>query len=345
MQITTTAIKHKRFSTYGWNLTDNLGHYRNTLSLGEIGILLGHKYEDGSVQEVSEKDSGLILNCILELRIGTEPDLNGKASQQYFFDAMPVDLGSYGVRTLPTLPSFGKENCLYIRTSDNTAHFWNGNQMVPLAGGSGSDIQIDLSNYVTQAQLNDYKTEVAREITLIKTDLTEIRNISAKNALDITSLNQKIAGLEGTTYFLGAGPDASKPAFVEKNGAIWVATDSNKEYIWVNNSWVELGDVTEEAKQLTNLKNSVEDLTSQMLSKASNTQVAQDIADAKTQVLSEVSKTTLELQNKIENNTAKFNSYYSKEETENLISDSLNNIEIDEINGNKEFPLIEDEDK
>lgn len=344
MQITTTAIKHKRFSTYGWNFTEN-GIYKNTLSQGEIGILLGHRYEDGSVQEVSEKDSGLILNCILELRIGTEPDLNGKASQQYFFDAMPIDIGSYGVRTLPTLPNFGRENCLYIRTSDNTAHFWNGNQMVPLAGGSGSDIQTDLSNYVTQAQLNDYKAEVAKEIGEIKTNLAAVNKISAKNALDITSLSQKIAGLEGTTYFLGAGPDASKPAFVEKNGAIWVATDTSKEYIWVNNSWVELGDVTEEAKQLTNLKDIVEDLTSQMSSKANSDQVAQDIADAKTQVLSGVSEITSELQDKIEKNTAKFDSYYSKEETENLISDSLNNIEIDEINGNKEFPLIEDEDK
>ena len=54
MQITTTTIKHKRYTTAGWNLIDpSTGTYKNTLSQGEIGVLLGDD-----------------LNTIIEVRIG-----------------------------------------------------------------------------------------------------------------------------------------------------------------------------------------------------------------------------------------------------------------------------------
>ena len=365
MQITTTAIKHKRFSTYGWNLTDNLGHYKNTLSLGEIGVLLGHKNSEGIIEEVLEKDSGLILNCIIELRIGTDPDLNGKSSQQYFFDAMPIDLGSYGVRTVATLPNFGKENCLYIRTSDNTAHFWNGEHMVQVAGGSGSDIQVDLSNYITKTDLeNSYynKTQVDEKLKTVQGNISTLTGRVSTAESNILILDNKIKGLEGTTYFVGAGADKSKPAFPGKNGGIWVSTDTGKEYIWVDSQWIELGDTTVEAQRLTSLETSVGQLETDILNKVGLDKLTEEIGKAKQetkeyvnteqsklskQISADITKTKLDLQNKIAKNTAKFDSYYSKEETETLISDSLNNIniEIDEIDGNKEFPSNEDEDK
>lgn len=106
MQLTATTLKHKRFSTYGWNIK-NGDSYTNILNQGELGILLGHRDADGNEESITEDIRNLPddapkkdLNCILEVRIGTE-------NQQYFFDAFqlysknsgagngPVDLSNY----------------------------------------------------------------------------------------------------------------------------------------------------------------------------------------------------------------------------------------------------------
>lgn len=70
MQITNTSIKHKRYSTYGWNVKDDQGNYKNTLAQGEIGLLLGSKNGSGGIDIIDSVNSGRILNAILEVRVG-----------------------------------------------------------------------------------------------------------------------------------------------------------------------------------------------------------------------------------------------------------------------------------
>lgn len=66
MQITTTTIKHKRYSERGWKDLNPDGTLKNTLSQGEIGILLGDD-----------------LNTIIEVRIGIKDNSN-------FYDGMII---------------------------------------------------------------------------------------------------------------------------------------------------------------------------------------------------------------------------------------------------------------
>ena len=66
MQITNTSIRHKRYSTYGWNVKNLKNEYINTLNQGEIGVLLG----DDKHNPVDYENDGSILKSILEIRIG-----------------------------------------------------------------------------------------------------------------------------------------------------------------------------------------------------------------------------------------------------------------------------------
>ena len=145
---TTTSIKHKRYSTYGWSLKNEYGKYVNTLAQGEIGLLLGYKdIALDKIIEITEENFslGLPLNEIIEIRIGTQDN-------QHFFDAVKVIDIDFGIKYITSLPSFGRINCLYIVTTSNIAYIWNDtlNQFTPLLGGSGSDIDADLSNYFTK---------------------------------------------------------------------------------------------------------------------------------------------------------------------------------------------------
>ena len=93
MNISTTSIKHKRYSQYGWNVKDN-GLYRNTLAQGEIGILLCN--QDPVTKHITQvtKDNfndGIVLNHIFEVRLGTRDN-------QYFFDAMLLGADDFGVK-------------------------------------------------------------------------------------------------------------------------------------------------------------------------------------------------------------------------------------------------------
>ena len=161
MQLTTTAIKHKRYSTYGWNFTEN-GIYKNTLAQGEIGILLGHKQSkvvNGEeiivVEPIEIANSGKTLDGIIEVRIGTEDN-------QYFFNALILSKNGdidYSIRQVSSLPSFGNPNCLYILTTTNIAYRWDDEtlRMVPLQG-TGNNQDVNLSNYYTKDEIDDLIT-------------------------------------------------------------------------------------------------------------------------------------------------------------------------------------------
>lgn len=56
----------------------------------------------------------------------------------------------------------------------------------------------------------------------------------------ITALQETVGGLGNALHFVGAGEDASKPA-EGKDGDVYIATDTNKEYVWSGEGWKEFG--------------------------------------------------------------------------------------------------------
>lgn len=169
MQITTTAIKNKRYSTYGWNVKENNGVYKNTLSQGEIGVLLGHKYtdDDGHVKfktVVTEEDRNLNLdlNTVLEVRIGNQDN-------QYFFDAALLgreDGTDQSVKQVDSLPSFGNIHTIYIVKSTNISYRWDEDlmRMVPLSGSGGN---LDPFNYYNKQETESLIEEKMQSIKAI----------------------------------------------------------------------------------------------------------------------------------------------------------------------------------
>lgn len=172
MQLSTTVIKHKRYSTYGWNLQSD-GIYKNTLAQGEIGVLLGHQYYDDKLGQlvsipIEHANSGKELNCILEVRIGTQ-------DKQQFFKAMllnskdNVDLSIKQYLTQQKFPSFGNSSSLYIETSTNTIFRWDDQTTSYVAlGSSGSGNNGNLSNYYTKAEINALMDSLLEEILSIE---------------------------------------------------------------------------------------------------------------------------------------------------------------------------------
>lgn len=174
MQLTTTTLKHKRYSTYGWQVRNEDGSYKNLLNQGEFGILLGHEYIDDNGKLISESitqaNSGKELNCILEVRMGTRDN-------QYFFDAMIInskDNIDYSVRTYDTpnkLPSFGNSSSIYIVKSNNTIYRWDDatTKMIPLiSGDSSGGCHCDLSNYYTKDQIDSLLDNWVNEVLNIE---------------------------------------------------------------------------------------------------------------------------------------------------------------------------------
>lgn len=56
----------------------------------------------------------------------------------------------------------------------------------------------------------------------------------------ITALQETVGSLGNALHFKGAGPDASKPAS-GKDGDVYIATDTGKEYVWANGGWQDFG--------------------------------------------------------------------------------------------------------
>ena len=99
MDIKNVVLKQKRYSTYGWNDKDVSGNYINTLSQGEIGILLG-----SNGQEVISLRQDVVLDSILEVRIGSEDN-------QYFFNATVLstnkpEVADYCIKTFKHIQNY-----------------------------------------------------------------------------------------------------------------------------------------------------------------------------------------------------------------------------------------------
>ena len=56
----------------------------------------------------------------------------------------------------------------------------------------------------------------------------------------ISTLSGRVDGLGNALHFVGAGEDASKPS-EGKDGDVYVATDTGKEYVWSGDGWQEFG--------------------------------------------------------------------------------------------------------
>lgn len=107
MNITNTTIKHKRFSEYGWTTRAADGSLINTLSQGEIGVLLADNLADVLQVRIGIKDKssffeGLLLGSI------TIPEV---AIKQYWETSQR--------------PIIGNEHTLYINKKTNAAYRWD----------------------------------------------------------------------------------------------------------------------------------------------------------------------------------------------------------------------------
>lgn len=118
MQLRSTTIKHKRFSVAGWNDLNSDGTLKNTLSQGEIGVLLGSDLNSVLEIRMGIRDKSAFNEGVL---LGTKEisDSQELAIQQF---ATPV-----------SRPSVGSENVLYIVKSNNTAYRWDDANMVYVA--------------------------------------------------------------------------------------------------------------------------------------------------------------------------------------------------------------------
>lgn len=100
-----------------------------------------------------------------------------------------------------------------------------------------------------------------------------------------TTLEEKVTALEGTTHFAGAGLLSARPETANDDGDIYVATDNGKEYIWVTDKWVELGDVTAEQERLSKVEADISTINTNLGKKADATQVTTDIGTAKQEAI------------------------------------------------------------
>lgn len=74
----------------------------------------------------------------------------------------------------------------------------------------------------------------------------------------ITSIENQIRSLSSATTLEGAGAIADRPLTGKVAGAIYIATDTHKEYVWDGLSWVELGDTSMELQEINTLKANLE---------------------------------------------------------------------------------------
>ena len=341
------SLQHKRYSTYGWQVKNTDGSYKNTLSQGEIGVLLGHKSLDGSIVEITEANhnDGLLLNAILEVRIGSINNGN----DQYFFDGVKIST-DYDVKTVAQLPSIGDENCLYIVISTGKAYYWSDEEM---------RFQL-LSNGIDQETAQQLKALVEK----IESDFEAVNERIDDLDSKVADIEDTVAALKRVTYIIGVGPQLNLPN-TAKDGAIYITTDTFKEFIWYDMGWIEFGDVSAEQAKIADLEQAVADLTERIENGGGNTNLTQiqeliaiakqeaiDIAEKYTddkisdvlnqteirlaEVRTELIETFVDKTNfneTISEISAKFNNYYDKEETDDQIAFAMNNLVIDEING------------
>lgn len=104
MQLRSTTIKHKRYSAKGWRDLDANNNLKNTLSQGEIGVLLSPD-----------------LQNVLEVRIGIK-------NNSSFYEGVllgnneNIDVGIKPYDSKINFPSIGNEYSLYI--AKDTSRIW-----------------------------------------------------------------------------------------------------------------------------------------------------------------------------------------------------------------------------
>jgi ribosomal protein L10 len=111
-------------------------------------------------------------------------------------------------------------------------------------------------------------------------EITRATGVESGLNTRLTAAEGAIASLNAATTLEGVGPIASRPEAGKVAGAIWIATDNNKEYVWDGSKWVELGDTTAELTEINSLK---ERATALETSLAEGGDTAKAIAAAKTQ--------------------------------------------------------------
>lgn len=338
MQITNTSIKHKRYSTYGWNVKDQNGNYINTLSQGEMGILLGYKDPNTNnvTRIVTEQDLAWLreegahrsFNYVLEVRVGTQDN-------QYFFDALIVNFEDYGgVKRVDNLPLKGYSDCLYIdKSNNNKLSIWDEEtgKFIDVAGNDGSigDVQSLLKDYVKtdalqsilnqnhytksevdimfqnignsssaiesiRQSLNDLDTKTSNNLQDLRNNLNN--NYYTKSAIDssigsltnnkadkseLNEIRTALEGLASVTRFIGVVDELPGNGV---HGDICIV--GSKEYIYSTNTWIELGDVSEEKQRLTTAEANITLLQSDLSNKADTSVMNQTILQAKSDVIS-----------------------------------------------------------
>ena len=106
------------------------------------------------------------------------------------------------------------------------------------------------------------KSDIEGTVSQLRADLTSETNNrqSADTGFNnrITTLEGQVSALNAATTLDGVGTLANRPAKGSKNGAIYIATDNNKEYVWDGDKWVELGDTTAELSAISELQETAE---------------------------------------------------------------------------------------
>lgn len=145
----------------------------------------------------------------------------------------------------------------------------------------------------TKAQANEASISTINSTLATKANADEVYTAEEGEALAgrvtavegrATTLEQKVQALEGTTHFAGADLLSARPETAH-DGDIYVATDNGKEYIWVTDTWVELGDVTAEQERLSKVEANIATINEDLDTKADATQTTNDIATAKQQAI------------------------------------------------------------
>ena len=92
-------------------------------------------------------------------------------------------------------------------------------------------------------------------------DRTDVM-VNGLNSFDVrvSKIEDAVKKLQSATNFIGADILANRPDTAE-NGSVYVATDNNKEYIFADGEWVELGDVSAEQQRISKIEDDVESLT------------------------------------------------------------------------------------
>lgn len=116
------------------------------------------------------------------------------------------------------------------------------------------DSQIDAKIATFKTSVTDKIDErVVKNATDIGAETTRATKAEEALATRVKANEDAISTLNAATTLEGVGTLAQRPAKGKAEGAIWIATDNNKEYVWDGSAWVELGDTTAELDAISKL--------------------------------------------------------------------------------------------